>query len=433
MKRLRSPGHLLPSFLARLSAAERQAVALLGELVARHGSPLYLVGGSVRDLLLGQTHLDLDFVVEADAPAVARAFQRASSAKIIVHREFCTATVISYFLRFDLITARREIYPRPGALPIVEPSTLTDDLARRDFTINAMALALTGPTAGRLIDPHDGRADLAHGLLRVLHDASFRDDPTRLWRAARYLARMRLTLEPRTAALLRRDLGYLDAVSPARIRGELERVLDERWPERAVAWLDQLGVLAATHPALAHPPVAAVFRRVRRLRPARLHDAYLCALITQGDAVTIEGLIRRIEPERQAREALRRLPELRVALHDLAAKDTTPSAVVRLLDHFPEAALVAWAACFPRRRGGRIARAYLTSWRHVRPLLDGHRLQELGVPHGPAIGEVLRALRTARLDGRVGTLDDEIGLVQTEFVQRPIDSSAPGRGTEAGG
>jgi tRNA nucleotidyltransferase (CCA-adding enzyme) len=418
---------LLDALTARQSAAEVRAVATLAALAARRGAAVYLVGGSVRDLLLGRAHVDLDLVVEADAPALARAAGRALKARVTVHTAFGTAEVAGADFRFDLVTARRETYPAPGALPVVTPATLADDLARRDFTVNAMALALSGPAAGALVDPHGGRADLAAGVLRVLHPRSFQDDATRLWRAGRYAARLDLRPDAATAALIARDRRFLATISPARVYHELTRVLDEETPERSLHLLGRWGVLRATHPALRVPAARArAFPRLRRLQPERPRAAALALLMLGRTAAEIESLIARLEPERAERAALRALPRLETTLAALLARGASPGTIAPALDRVPEAALAAIAAGRPRRPDGRIARAYLTAWRHVRPALTPARLMALGVPRGPRLGALLRLLRAARLDGRVRSLDDEERLVHTEIAR-----AGPGDGTPA--
>lgn len=413
VRRLRSTRTLLSAFLGRLTPREREALVMLEGLAGQRGAGLYLVGGSVRDLLLGRGHLDLDFVVEADAPTVARAFGRATGARVTVHEAFRTAAVTGEGVRFDLVTARRESYPVPGALPVVALSTLADDLARRDFTVNAMALAAGGPQAGLLIDPHGGRADLAGGVLRVLHEGSFRDDATRLWRAGRYAARLRLRPDPLTKVLIQRDRGFLATISPTRIHHELERVLDEAAPERALRWLDRRDVLAATFPHLACTPTdAAALPRVRRLAPSNRHAAALAVLAFDWDGAVIEQATVRLELDRHEGAALRALPGLRGTLAGLVGRRAPPSATTFALDRYPEAALAAVAARHPRRQAGRLVLTYLRSWRHVRPLLSAAQLMEIGVPQGPALGELLRTLRAARLDGIVSSLEEEERLVR---------------------
>jgi tRNA nucleotidyltransferase (CCA-adding enzyme) len=180
---------------------------------------LYLVGGAVRDILLGRSTSDLDFVVEGDSGDAAAIAERIAPGHV-AHEQFGTASVDLDGVRIDIAMARTETYPSPGALPEVHPATLAEDLGRRDFTINAMAVALDG--AGELIDPHGGEADLEAGLLRVLHERSFIDDPTRALRAARYAARFGFSLDPGTERLLRAaDLG---AVSRYRLDAEMGRL-----------------------------------------------------------------------------------------------------------------------------------------------------------------------------------------------------------------
>src|SRR6478752_244315 len=185
------------------------------ELEAVHRAarePVYVVGGAVRDLLLGRPRADLDLVVVADPVALAECLGSA----VIEHARFGTAKLALDGHEVDIATARTETYPYPGALPVVEPAaTIEEDLGRRDFTVNAMAVPLEGP---RLIDPQGGREDLERALLRVLHERSFVDDPTRAIRAARYAARFRFALEPETERLLRKaDLTTVSA--------------DRRWAE----------------------------------------------------------------------------------------------------------------------------------------------------------------------------------------------------------
>lgn len=407
-----SDTHLLAAFGRRLSDAEQAALALLIELAAARGSALYLVGGSVRDLLLGRAHLDLDLVVETAAPVVARTFAARTGSTAVVHDSFGTAAVHGAGFRFDLVTARRETYPTAGALPVVVPATLADDLRRRDFSINAIALPLSGDQRGRLIDPMGGWADLARGLLQVMHDGSFRDDATRLWRAGRYAARLGLRLSPHTESLARRDRGYLQKISPARINHELMRLFDEQQPGRALVLLDQLEILSATLSFLrCTAGQASMLSRARRLCPDEPAAAMLAVLGMDWETDQFEQAIVRLALHRHDGHALRSLPALRAELARLVRGDHRPSAVTAVLDRYPLPAVAAVAAVSPRRRAGRLAAAYLTDWRHVRPLLDGARLQAIGVPRGPAIGDLLRRLRGARLDGAATSLEDEERIV----------------------
>ena len=215
------------------------------------GLEAYLVGGPVRDLLLGASTTDLDVTVVGDAVAVAEKLAADIDGRLTVHQRFGTATVATASVTIDLVTARRETYRAPGALPDVEPGGIADDLARRDFTINAMASPMPGP-ADELVDPHGGRADLDAGLIRVLHPESFLDDPTRILRAVRYAARFGFAIEPETARLMAEALAgrALSTLTGDRLRHELQRTFEETNPAAALRLAHHRGVLAAIHPAL---------------------------------------------------------------------------------------------------------------------------------------------------------------------------------------
>lgn len=223
----------------------------------RRGSPLYVVGGFVRDALLGARTKDIDLVTEGDPTPLARALERHLGVRVETFDRFGTLRVLGYKgYRIDFAQARSETYQKPAALPTVKrPSTLVDDLARRDFTVNAMALRLGARGDEELIDPHGGRRDLAAKAVRVLHARSFRDDPTRLYRAARYSCRLGFDLDPATeslriAAVSESVMGLL---SRERLRGELLRVLDEKEPVCALARLRDWGLAAALHRGLSWP------------------------------------------------------------------------------------------------------------------------------------------------------------------------------------
>jgi len=221
-----------------------------GEVAQNQGQNLYLVGGVVRDLLLGRTNLDLDLVVEGNAIELAQQLIEIKLGKITTHPHFGTARLQWYKWSIDLATSRSETYTKPGALPKVKPSSIRDDLFRRDFTINTMAIYLNPARYGELIDLYGGRDDLGHKLIRVLHERSFTDDATRIWRGLRYEQRLDFQLETNTLQLLKRDIPMLDTISGDRIRYELECILQEEFPEKILRRAEELRVLAKLHPAL---------------------------------------------------------------------------------------------------------------------------------------------------------------------------------------
>ncbi len=218
----------------RLSPESLALIQKAGALAAERRLGIYLVGGVVRDILLGRANSDLDLVVEGDAIKLAESLAGELGGRLVVHRRFGTAKIRTRNLTIDLAMARAETYARPGALPTVRPGSIQDDLARRDFTVNAMALRLDPDSFGKLVDPFDGQKDLENKLIRVLHDRSFIDDATRMLRAVRYEQRFGFRLEASTEKLLRQNVAMLRTISGDRIRHELELILKEERPEKAL-------------------------------------------------------------------------------------------------------------------------------------------------------------------------------------------------------
>jgi len=375
----------------------------------RLGLRAYLVGGPVRDLLLDRTPIDVDVAIEGDAIALAHAIAEATGARVAKTTVFLTATLQLGEATLDLVTARSETYTRRGALPKVSASTIDGDLRRRDFSINAMAIALNGPARGKLLDPAGGEADLRAGVIRVLHDESFRDDATRILRAARYEARFGFRIEGHTRDLLACDLRYLDAISGTRIRHELQRTFAEARPETALLRLDELGALRAIHPALGFGrEQAEAFGRLREAGaplPASFWPACLWHAAGQGAALT-----KRLALTRGQVAGLEAAAKLQALAPRLTA-GLAPSAIANLLDPFPGPALWAAAAILKPPASNRIL-DYLRRLAHIRPALRGDDVIALGVQQGPRVAEVLARLRAAKLDGEATTRADEERIVR---------------------
>jgi tRNA nucleotidyltransferase (CCA-adding enzyme) len=413
---------LIEKLSAQLPTGARDLFAAVCDHAARRGIRAFLVGGTVRDLLLGRPSLDVDIVIEGDAVSLAREIAAATGARLAKTTVFGTATLRDQSwgpdprVRFhlDLASARAETYARPGALPKVSPSTIDADLLRRDFTINAIALQLNGAAPGKLLDPTGGQADLHAGLVRVLHDGSFQDDATRILRAVRYESRFAFGLEERTLDLLRRDLPYIEAISGTRIRQELQRTFAETEPERSLSRLEELGVLRAIHPALAFTAEqAAAFRRLRDGAPPLAAWPLLC---WTTPAQQLPDLLRRLALTRAQAAAVRGIPAIRDAEPQLATA-TRPSEVVHLLDPLPLATVCAFAAFAASEPAGEQAERYVTHWRTVRTILRGDDLLKLGVPRGPEIAEVLRELRATKLDGEVKSRAGEERFVEAYLAR----------------
>jgi len=386
MAALREAIHALP-------AAQALRDALHG------GEDVWLVGGAVRDLLLGREPArDLDLVVEGDARPVAERLAAALGGTATFHDRFLTARVRAPDHAYDLATARRERYPRPGALPEVEPASLDADLRRRDFTVNGIASTFEGETRA----PEGARKDLEHGRLRVFHDASFTDDPTRLLRLVRYAARLNFAVDAETSVLARRAVaaGAVDTVTGSRIGAELRLLLDEPAAGAALGLADQLGVLGALRPPLRFRPELAARARALLAVPTVLLATV--ALDADSDALRAALDDWRFPAGERDRvvTAVRDAPALAERLQSAPRASDIAAAVQRTS---PEGVALAGAlgADEPARR-------WLHDLRHVRLDLSGDDLIATGVPPGPDIGRGLRAALAAKLDGEATTREGEL-------------------------
>lgn len=406
---------LVDKFLADLPTPMATVLTETITTAGRRHLALYLVGGSVRDLLLNRScsNLDLDLVVEGSVDSLAEDVASTVGGRLVAHRRFGTAILRGPGFRADLAQARGERYRRPGALPSVYSTGIDEDLARRDFSVNALALGLTGEHAGQLLDPHDGRRDLAKRQLRVLHDASFQDDATRILRGLRYEGRLGFRFEARTRHLLQRDLSYLDTISGPRLRRELLAMLEEEHPERILARAQALGVLPALHPALSFDRRRAVALAAAHHRPlAPLAEVCLCLLTARASPDEVEDASSRLALGRPSARALRDSLRLREEAPRLAELAIRPSQVAAILEPISAAAVVARALLEPAGITRRRLRRYLAEWRHVRVALTGRDLQALGVAPGPPMGRMLVRLQAARLDGEAHRREDEVRLVR---------------------
>ncbi|MCT0198477.1 CCA tRNA nucleotidyltransferase [Synechococcus sp. CS-1325] len=409
-------------------------------LEAAADAPIALVGGAVRDLLLHRVHLDpwrgvpdFDLVVESPPPGAGRQLaapdpaqpaaldlarrlrDRLGPAVVITYREHAAYGTAELQLRqpqgavfLDLASARREDYPVPGENPQVRFGVLGDDLSRRDFTINAMALPLGpdpsgGDLAAALIDPHGGQADLERRQLRFLHDGSLRDDPTRIVRGARYAARLGFSLAPESQAQLRATLeewpwgwrigDHPDRVPAAlgtRLRMELELLFDREAWQPALGALQAWGALPLLDPALQQDPQ--LFRRLRWARRFGL-PLLVAFLAGAGDPL---ALAQRLQLAQKDQQILAGLLSLRQQLPSLPPR--SPSQWCALLEapgRSPEAVALALACGLGPRRP---LLRWLLRWRRLRAVESAAELIAQGLVAGPALGQRLRELRNQRLD-----------------------------------
>jgi tRNA nucleotidyltransferase (CCA-adding enzyme) len=370
--------------------------------------PVYLVGGAVRDLLRGASAVDLDLAVDGDARSAARALADRLGGGAREHERFGTATVRAGGVAFDLATTRRETYERPGALPRVEPASLEEDLARRDFAFNAMAIGLTGDDLGHLYDPQGGVADLDARTVRVLHEASFEDDPTRLLRALRYEARLGFRMHPDTERLAREAVsdGALGTVSGARVRDELMDLLAEPKAAAGVARMAELQVDHALHPALTADAalVASAVLGATTIGADRALAA-LAALCSEAPG-ELGGWLADLHLTAPQRDAVARAARKGERLaRELHSREHGASELVSLLaPEPPEALALALALGAPPEPVMRWAEEL----RFVRLEISGEDLIAEGVPQGPRLGRALQETLARKLEGLVDGREQEL-------------------------
>ena len=382
--------------------------------------PVYLVGGGVRDLVLGRDSEDIDVVVEGPASSLAKSLASSYKAKLVTHPQFLTFTLsLPRERHLDIATARRETYAEPAALPMVEPASLQDDLYRRDFSINAIALSLNESDLGHLWDPFGGLIDLEQKKIRVLHSDSFEDDPTRIFRAARFAGRFSYDLDWRTREWLLEsiDKQLPSRLSGARLREELIPLLMEKDPRPAFRLLSQWGALPYLIP---------------NLKWEKSHDILFGHFLkskTKGDQLTLRLLIllhalpfpkavgslghlmfpqKLIEQIEQTLQLFVRLRQGQLTLQDAKrakARPMTPEVSAFLSETLRIRSL------FPRKQPQQEWQRFQDS----APCLSGQEVRDLGYKPGPLFTRIFDALRQARWEGKLRTREEEIRFLTDTF------------------
>jgi tRNA nucleotidyltransferase (CCA-adding enzyme) len=435
---------------------------------SKSGHTIYFVGGIVRDLLLRHPIFDVDLVVEGDAIDLGHKLAERYGGEVRTHRRFGTAKwllpsdiweqvspeppapsskAINNLPEFiDLVTARTEFYEHPTALPMVEWSSIKQDLHRRDFTINTLAIRLDPQHWGELLDFFGGEADLRKNVIRVLHSLSFVDDPTRILRAARFEARLNFRLDPRSEALIAEALPMLDRVTGGRIRHELDLIFQEAQPEAALDRLQALEALQQIDPALECDAwVHRAFTRLRQnldpvfwtLEAKDLPFIHWTLWLYRLNLGVLQRIGDRLLMPRHYQDAFALLPALRETLPTLPQIER-PSQVVATLETllgntYPKYLLpTAWIAAdaalltplLPPESATQSTairaklERYWQEWRHINPALTGSDLKEMGVPPGPVYRDILESLRAKRLDGEIATRKDEETWVMENLALR---------------
>ncbi|MGD1906167.1 MAG: CBS domain-containing protein [Leptolyngbyaceae cyanobacterium] len=445
---------LLTLLKQRLPPTLWEAMQIITQTAAAQGWQLYLVGGGVRDLLLHSgpgavTLSDIDLVVDSAhqslemgagvvlAQAVQTAYPKVG---LQIYGRFQTAALVWHLesdpaaaWMVDIATARTEFYPYPAANPEVEASSIQQDLYRRDFTINAMALRLTEPQSGQLLDFFGGHLDLQHRQVRVLHANSFIEDPTRIYRAVRFAVRLGFTLDPQTESFIRyainsgiytqlqRDMVRLPALQ-TRLKTELKYILAAPYWQPALHLLDRLGALVCLHPDLTVTSILwAQIRRVSRwlaridllqaLTPWQTRLEVILAAIAPADR---QAVAQNLQLPQASCDRLGQLAEAEDNLSAALGQSDPPSAWFQRLRQYDLGLLILMGGRHPQSLGPWIWQ-YLREWTQVAAPLNGHDLRQLGYEPGPQYRAILDHLLAATLDGEIYSQTDAKAFLQKHY------------------
>ena len=406
-----------------LSTERMRLLHLVRDEATQRGLPLYIVGGSVRDLVVGRRLNDFDLTVEGDAIALARSLASKHGGKVTAHTKFGTA---KWFLPknlasdsgthdiLDFISARSETYKHPAALPTVEMGSLDDDLSRRDFTINALAIRLDGPHFGQLRDDLNGIEDLQKGIVRVLHPRSFIDDPTRMYRAVRYEKRYAFKIAEETLAFIPEASPFIEKLSAQRIRHELDLILEEPNAVAMLARLDELDLLAPIHPALSNFNQSNLATLKSNDTALQNRQSRWILWLMNLTGQEIEFVNARLHFTADLIKILRSACLLNA--NQTAVVGLKPSQCVELLEGYSLRAIETVYHVLPDEEIKNIFSKYLSEWRDVKPRTTGNDLKKRGIEPGPKYTEILRRLRAAWLDGDIKNEEAEIKLLDLLLI-----------------
>ncbi|MBI3377728.1 MAG: CBS domain-containing protein [Nitrospirae bacterium] len=401
---------------------------LAGEIADQLGINAYLVGGSVRDLLRGEENLDIDIVVEGDGIAFAKTFGRKLNAKIRTHERFGTAKIITDNLKLDVATARTEYYESPASLPTVETSSIKKDLYRRDFTINTLAVKLNLKDFGLLIDFFGGQRDLREKIIRVIHNLSFIEDPTRAFRAIRFSERFGFKLSKHTETLIKSTLklDLFSRLSGARLYEELLLAFNETEPVKTLKTLSEFGLLKVIHPGLLfnnelESALQSMFETFAWFNLLFLEESpdrgalYLMALLSTLKEEERNTAIERLAPPPRVRELITKgITQSKDMLNKLPSND--PAGLYHLLNGVNLEILLFSMAQSKSKQKQKAISQYLIELRKIKPLLKGKDLQKIGIKPGPVYSKLFSELLDEKLNGRLKTKEDEERFVTEKYL-----------------
>lgn len=405
-------------------------LAEAGRIAEEKNFKIYLVGGFVRDLLLGVENFDVDLVVEGDGISFARYLVRRAGGKVTAHKRFGTAVAtLPGGIKVDIVTARKEFYEFPAALPTVKKSSLREDLYRRDFTINAMAVRLNPKHYGELVDFFGGWKDLKERIVKVLHNKSFIEDPTRIFRAIRFQGRYGFSMDRNTERLVKDALRLkiFRRLSKQRLREEIIAILSEPQPKNAILRLDKFRILKLIHPKIRLSQeikkdlqiVKTIFSRFASLlkeEDGKRWIVHFLILVQKLSILEVKNLCKNFRLSReQSRKIVKGKENLREIIKKLKESELKPSFLYRTLQGLPVEALLFIVLKARSRLIERRVYQYLTKMRKVRIRTTGDKLKKMGYKQGPLFKKILQELLWAKLDGIVKSPSSETKFVFDNF------------------
>lgn len=422
-------------YLTKLPKEIQDLIHFAGVVANRNNMRAYLIGGCVRDLLLGVKNLDLDIVVEGNGIKFAEQMANKLNTKLIRHKRFGTATLIllKYRLKIDIATARKEFYPQAGHLPVVESGTLRDDLFRRDFTINCLAIDINKDSFGGLIDLFGGRQDLKNKKIRILHDLSFIDDPTRILRAVRFEQRYNFKIEPHTLKLLKDAAGkrMLEKVEPQRIRNEFILILKEKNPLKEIKRLKELAgfkfISSRTSVSLrTYKFIKSVEKQIswfnKTYPQRRLLDAWLIYFM-----VFMNSLSTNDTKQVCQRFVFRKGEDKRILCYKklstkfvsyLKKAKNKPSRIFSMLEPLSYEVILLIKAKYRDPVIQRIIKDFFEIYNGVKIYSSGHDLRSIGLAPGPYYKKIFTKVLNAKLNGQVTTKEEELELIKELLLNK---------------
>jgi len=418
----------MKEYIKKLPQEIQDLLYLVSDIAAECNMQAYLVGGFVRDMLLGVKNLDLDITVEGDGIKFAEHIAKHTQSKFIRHSRFGTAAIIlKHGLKIDIATARSETYPHPASLPVVKPGTIKEDLARRDFTINAMAASINKHNFGELIDIFGGQDDLRNKQIRILHDLSFVDDPTRVIRGIRFATRYSFKIEHKSVILMKQAVKnkMLEKVQPQRLRDELILVLKENNPLKQIRQLEKIAGLSFIHlrNKITHSEWALLSSAGRQIRwfvrnyPNRRElDAWLVYLIALFDGVNlnkIKGICRSYVFRKGEEKRILSYKKIsRKFITDLSDSKIKPSRIFRLLEPLSYEVIILIKAKYTNCYLKKHIEDFFEIYNGMRIWASGHDLHGMGIKPGPDYQKIFTKVLNAKLNGIVKTKEEELSLIR---------------------